>query len=182
MIEEAEILLNRQLCIHPSVWSNIKNGLTRREIIFRRRVETGQLTKDDLDNFTRTIEKAELLHEQYIGWIKRIEKLKREFSRIPGYAADDYKRIKKIRPTDIRFNEIDFDKDGNYVSGKLDKLFMYKIETGVYHIVSKCYHVYITLIMIRRFRQSALSVFPKEIVHMIAKEVWKTRFEDVWFK
>lgn len=43
-----------------------------------------------------------------------------------------------------------------------------------------CREAVLTLLEIRKFRQSELSVFPKEILLIISKEVYKSRKELVW--
>lgn len=43
-----------------------------------------------------------------------------------------------------------------------------------------CREAVLTLILTRKFRQSDLSVFPKDILLLIAKELYKTRKELVW--
>jgi hypothetical protein len=180
--EEAIILLNRQLCIHPDVWNNSHN-LRKKEEWFRRRMETETLTYEDLETFTALIEKAEDRHQYYVGYINRLQMFRNIVLKFPPCIMDSKHETHRILgPTIQRFKQFIVDTpNGRYAYGKIDRVMLYKIEAGVRVLLSKCYKVRITLIMIRRFRKSELSIFPKEIVNMIAMEVWKTRFEEVWY-
>ena len=36
------------------------------------------------------------------------------------------------------------------------------------------------LFIIARYGEGDLAVFPRDLIRLIANEVWKTRFDDVW--
>jgi TPR repeat protein len=50
----------------------------------------------------------------------------------------------------------------------------------VFKKLRRCKESMMTFIAIRRFRQSALSIFPRDIVILIAKILWQTNQEDCW--
>lgn len=50
----------------------------------------------------------------------------------------------------------------------------------LFNVVRKCRQSCMTLIAIRKYRQSVLSVIPKDVVVLLAKALWDTRDEDAW--
>jgi hypothetical protein len=50
----------------------------------------------------------------------------------------------------------------------------------IFQRLDHCKDSMFTLLCIRRFRESVLSIFPRDIVVMFAKYLWKTNQEECW--